>query len=150
MGVVSIEGRANGRQVDVSADHQALALAQIEGVTLVDGARVRADVDSANRLLTKATQDPSTTAYTRNLSVGSASAATLAEARAGRSALLVQNQTASAMALALGGATPGANDLQVPAGGTFAMPFSYGGVVKGILLTAGITGNVVVWEATVP
>jgi hypothetical protein len=113
-----------------------------------DGGDVAA-IGSDGSLLTNPLPDGNSRTVTTGKSTVGNSAVTIASATSGRNSLTIQNQTTSPLAVCFSSSTPGSDDFQIAAGGTFVLPFPYSGVVKAKTLDTGVSGNVVVIEGTV-
>jgi hypothetical protein len=114
-----------------------------------NGKGYQAAVDSRSRIQAKSSPDCSgATVYTNTFTVSDTSPTTIASARADRLTLILQNQAAAPIRVRFEAANPGATEFQIAAGATFHLPFPYAGQVRAQVEGSGISGSVIVIEAT--
>ena len=114
-----------------------------------EGYQVR--VDSRNRIQARSTPDCSgSTVYTNAHTVSDSGVTTIASARADRLSLIVQNQLSVPVKVRFAAADPGSEEMQIPAGTTYTLPFPYAGEARAQAVGSGVSGTVIVIEATSP
>jgi hypothetical protein len=93
-----------------------------------DGFQAR--VDSEGRVFTKSDCSSRTVTTTRG-SYDNLSVATIASALSGTCSVVIQNQGAVPLRIALAATNPTAGDYEIAAGATFVVPFPYSGEIRG-------------------
>lgn len=116
-----------------------------------NGQGYQATVDSRNRIQARSSPDCSgSTVYTNSYTVSDSSVTTIASTRADRLTMIIQNQLSVPIRVRFAAADPGTEELQVAAGATYTLPFPYAGEARAKAVGSGVSGTVIVIEATSP